>query len=175
MFILSEERDENPRKAFDDYECYLQENKTRLTPNVFSLATSDWYFNFQDHRCPHDGRLIKAVMLERTKSALIETTQTEDDIHQLFQDDTIDIRIQLVNAWGDGVITLDYLAVHAYRLSAFDISGSHDDWRYDEFRLSENGFMLHEIEWRSFPGYAVWEIEAEDIQYRWTARTVSPA
>jgi hypothetical protein len=46
---------------------------------------------------------------------------------------------------------------------------SHGDWRYDEFRLSERGHLIHEIEWaygvecRAFS----WIIEADDIDFRW--------
>ena len=39
------------------------------------------------------------------------------------------------------------------------------DWRYDEFRLSPAGHVLHEIEWAGAPSVeARWLIEASDVQ-----------
>jgi hypothetical protein len=46
---------------------------------------------------------------------------------------------------------------------------SHGDWRYDEFRLSKRGHLIHEIEWAGAPGRAdkafSWTIEAADIDF----------
>ena len=43
------------------------------------------------------------------------------------------------------------------------------DWRYDEFRLSERGHLIHEIEWApQVQGKPLsWIIEADDIDFRW--------
>ncbi len=38
------------------------------------------------------------------------------------------------------------------------------DWLYDEFRLSDNGHLLHEIEWADG---GRWLIEADDIEFDW--------
>jgi len=37
-------------------------------------------------------------------------------------------------------------------------------WRYDEFRLSENGHLLQEIEWATG---SRWLIEANDVEFNW--------
>ena len=48
---------------------------------------------------------------------------------------------------------------------------SHGNWRYDEFRVSELGHLLHEIEWAGARGAQrrsfSWLIEADDIDFRW--------
>ena len=38
--------------AFRRYQEYLQSLRDVFPPSAFTLATSDWYFNFNDHRCP---------------------------------------------------------------------------------------------------------------------------
>jgi hypothetical protein len=43
----------------------------------------------------------------------------------------------------------------------------HRDWRYDEFRLSAAGHVLHEIEWAGPSSTSRWLIEASDVEYRW--------
>ena len=44
------------------------------------------------------------------------------------------------------------------------------DWRYDEFRLSSDGSVIHEIEWAGFPAdeAARWCITASDVEFHWT-------
>jgi hypothetical protein len=54
VFILSADgRDEDVVGAFRRYQDYLQSLKDGFPPSAYALATSDWYFNFNDHRCPH--------------------------------------------------------------------------------------------------------------------------
>jgi len=43
----------------------------------------------------------------------------------------------------------------------------HDDWRYDEFRLADEGHLIHEIEWWGRGEVARWVIEASDVQFSW--------
>ena len=54
-FILAADgRDADVGGAFHRYQEYLQSLKDVFPPSAYALATSDWYFNFKDHRCPHD-------------------------------------------------------------------------------------------------------------------------
>jgi hypothetical protein len=43
------------------------------------------------------------------------------------------------------------------------------DWLYDEFTLSPDGHIIHEIEWAGFPHDegSRWIIEASDIEVQW--------
>lgn len=77
------------------------------------------------------------------------------------------IRIRLLGAYHDGVIELFYPEVVRYQLNARDVSAGHRDWRYDEFRLSDSGHVIHEIEWASVGESARWLIEARDVHFSW--------
>jgi len=57
--------------------------------------------------------------------------------------------------------------VTSFKIDAFNIKAGHSDWRYDEFRLSKSGLLLHEIEWSGYEDTSIWLIEAEDIEYEW--------
>jgi hypothetical protein len=57
--------------------------------------------------------------------------------------------------------------VFTYRLDAWEGEPGHRDWRYDEFRLSEAGHLLHEIEWAGANSTSRWLIEASDVEYTW--------
>jgi hypothetical protein len=80
----------------------------------------------------------------------------------------------LLGAYHDGHIEITYPKMFSYALQSFMPGkvASHGDWRYDEFRLSERGHLLHEIEWAGAPGAQgksfSWLIEADDIDFRWT-------
>ena len=57
-FILAADgRDDDVVNAFRRYQDYLQSLRDTFAPSAFALATSEWYFNFNDHRCPHDAWL----------------------------------------------------------------------------------------------------------------------
>ena len=43
----------------------------------------------------------------------------------------------------------------------------HQDWRYDEFRVTDQGHVLHEIEWNGFLETGRWLIEASDVIHSW--------
>ena len=156
-FILSDsERDEI---AFARYMKYLARNKAIFPPRAFELATSDWFYNFRDHRCPHD--------------AWLETFQLSETSERKAQLRSCSISPRLLGAYHDGHIEISYPEVFSYSFQSF-MAGkvtSHGDWRYDEFRLSEHGHLLHEIEWAGAPGAQgksfSWLIEADDIDFRW--------
>jgi hypothetical protein len=65
----------------------------------------------------------------------------------------------------DGHIEIRYPQVFAYSPSFDRAEGGHGDWRYDEFRLSDEGRLIHEIEWRWQHGS--WLIVASDIEFQW--------
>jgi hypothetical protein len=154
-FILSEDyRDEDVVAAFDKYRSYIENNKTYFPPSAYKLAVSDWYYNFSDHKCPHDAWLETLSIVEPSKGERNEIRKTE-------------IKVKLLGAYQDGYIELNYRNVASFKIDAFNVKGGHSDWRYDEFRLSESGLLLHEIEWSGNKDTSKWLIEAEDIEYEW--------
>lgn len=70
---------------------------------------------------------------------------------------------------------LTYPRVHAYRLNLNHGERGHHDWRYDEFRLTDDGHLLHEIEWWGSEETGKWLIEADDVEYRFLPLDVDAA
>lgn len=154
MFILSE-RDEDPVGAFSRYREYLEENKGRFPPGAYALATSDWYFDSRNHECPHDAWLEWAKIEE----------PSEGERHEKR---SVALTIKLLGAYHDGVIELRYPKAFEYRLNSVSLEGGHRDWRYDEFRVSSDGYLVHEIAWCGFKDTGSWLIVASDIEFKWT-------
>ncbi len=76
----------------------------------------------------------------------------------------LSLSIELLGAYHDGKINLRYPHVFRYEIGSQDCAFLMNDWRYDEFRLADNGHLLHEIEWGNGDR---WLIEADDIEYKW--------
>jgi hypothetical protein len=158
--------DEAPGAAWERYQAYVRGARDRFPPGAYALATSDWYFNFSDHRCPHDAWLEEMVVVERGSRK---------------DERGVGIRIRLLGAYADGYIELRYRGVVRYRCELWPKKPSegrgHADWRYDEFRLSDGGLLLHEIEWWSNQPTGTWLIEAADVEHTWIplADTSGPA
>lgn len=154
MFLLGPQRDADVVAAFKQYENYLEANRHRFPPSAFSLATSDWYHGFSSHQAPHDAWLESAELRETSSG-----TRQEIRIPSL--------TIRLLGAFHDGHIELHYPQVFGYRLAAHSLGQGHGDWRYDEFRLDEQGRLVHEIEWAAFGAENSWIIVASDVHHKW--------
>jgi hypothetical protein len=76
------------------------------------------------------------------------------------------MRVRLLGAYHDGHIELTYPRVFAYRFET-QPRGGHHDWRYDEFRLTEEGHVIHEIEWCGAAIIGRWLVEASDVHFKW--------
>jgi hypothetical protein len=153
LFILAEERDEDAAAAFKKYRKYLMSVGDRFPPNAFELATSDWWFNFNDHKCPHDAWLEEAVIDEPSTGERYEIRHTG-------------LRLTLLGAYHDLRIMITYKGVIGLSIDASGLNEGHGDWRYDEFRMTDEGLLVHEIEWSRHTTHSTWIITAEDIEYR---------
>jgi hypothetical protein len=156
VYILSAQRDDPEiDDTFAPYEEYLRENRERFPPGAYELAMSECYFGFSDHRAPHDAWLEEVEISEPAEGERREIR-------------TVSIRIRLLGAYHDGYIELVYPRVYSYQIAMHRVDGgAHRDWRYDEFRVTDDGHLLHEIEWWSYRETAKWLIEADDVQHRW--------
>ena len=155
MFILSPERDANATQAFAGYAAYLEQNRAAFPPSAYALATSEWYFDFSVHHAPHDAWLESLTIEEPSSGSRHEIRETT-------------ITIKLLGAYHDGYIELHYPRVFEYRLSAIELGRGHGDWRYDEFRVDQEGRLLHEIQWwSSLTSQSTWLIVASDVQHKW--------
>jgi hypothetical protein len=151
-FILGPQRDFDVHIAFRNYHHYVGCVRDRLPESAAELATSSWYFNFDDQRCPHDAHLERMT--------IDEAISGEDGLGR-----TVSIDVELRRHHYDVLVEyrLHYPKVFAYRLDSFHRGIGERTWRYDEFRLSNDGALLHEIEWA---GTGNWIIEASDIEFR---------
>jgi len=159
--ILGAQRDgdsDRARQLWNEYRSYLRENASAFPPGAYALATSDWYFGFSDHRAPHDA------WLEAFHLAEVGVGERSEERH-------LSLRVRLLGAFHDRILEFYYPVVFGYEMQKPRGYGGHFDWRYDEFRLSPNGSLIHEIEWAGGSGYeARWLIEASDVEFREYAR-----
>ena len=153
-YILSSERDKDDSLAFSNYEEYLTTHKDKFPKSVFNLASSEWWYDFNNHKCPHDAWLERMLILEPSKGERNEERTTE-------------IKVMLLGAYHDGYIELSYKNAVSIKIDSYHVIQGHKNWRYDEFRYSEAGLFFHEIEWAGYEGTANWIIEAENIEFCW--------
>jgi hypothetical protein len=155
-YILSAQRDQDVNAAFRRYREYLAAPERPLPRGAYSLAASDWYFDPRDHRCLHDAWLESVTISEPAAG--------ERD-----QDRGTTISVRLLGAHQNGTIELFYPHVFSYSLASPSCTRGLGDWRYDEFRVSANGRLIHEIEWAGYPydKGSHWIIEASDVEFHW--------
>jgi hypothetical protein len=154
----SDANDERARRnQFDAYVEYLASVRERLPANAYFFAAAPWHYDFSDHRCPHDSWLESLSVIEISSG-------------DRNQDRSVLIKVSLLGAYHDGTIEISYQRVDSYSLDKQGanitppLNVGHGDWLIDEVRLSDRGFILHEIE---FSSGSRWLIECEDIEYRW--------
>ena len=170
-FILAEQRDNDPSDAWwKAYQRYVEENHGRFPVGALELVTSDWYFNFSDHRCPHDSWL-EMERFGETVSHRPNFRRTKTEERSEARQSCLTVR--LLGAYHNGYIELHYPRVYSLALSAPNLNRGLGDWRYDEFRISDTGNLVHEIEWSSFEGDSRWLIEASDVQFKWIYPTTN--
>lgn len=132
----------------------------RFPPGARSLATSNWYFSFDDHRAPHDAWLLSVVFEEIAAGARHDER-------------AVSLRLRLRGAYHDHELEFCYPKVFAYTFQGRAVAFGHGDWRYDEFRLDQAGHSVHEIQWYGMGELAIWVITADDVIF--TSRKVSSA
>ena len=155
-YILTKDRpnnsDEEWQSGWSAYRAYLDSVKGQLPRAAYEFATASWHYDFEDHHSPHDGWLEEVVIREPASGARKENRSLE-------------IVARLLAAYHDGHIELKYSDVQNYSLASGVANGSgHGDWLYDEIRLSEQGRVLHEVEWS---GGGLWLIECGGVVYKW--------
>ena len=150
-----------PGASFRRYREYLEQYRSTFPPGAFALATSGWYFDFSDPRCPHDALLEQAVFSEPGAEARGAAR-------------ILSLKLRLLGSTRDGHHEFRYPRVFRYRFETVDAAWGHRDWRYDEFRVSEEGHLLHEIEWWGPGEVGRWLIQADDVEHRWIPAAGGP-
>ena len=148
MFILYTDNDPD---GYVNYQEYLKANENSFPTNAFKLATSEWYYNFSDHRCPHDAWLEHF------------TLKTENKLHD---QKSIDIHLCLLGAYHDMFLEFHYKNVREYNLTGQNFPSNQEDWIIDEFRMNKNGLLIHEIEWAQKSDItSKWKIVCDDVSF----------
>ncbi len=155
VFILRKDRPENStnefRESWNAYQNYLESVKNNLPQSVYEFAIAEWHYDFSNHKALHDSWLEEIIVREIASGDRKQFCSTE-------------IFVRLLGAYHDGFIELTYKNVQSYSFEKRGFSPINtNDWLYDEIRISQNNFALHEIEWDS----ADWLIECADILYEW--------
>jgi len=149
-FLLSAER-ESPEYLNGDhwqrYMSYLQSHRATMPACAFQIATSSWWYGFENPKGPHDSHLERFEMGDARD-------QTSDER-------VCWIRMRLKSAFS-GHIQLYYPKVYSYSLAMPEEEyPGHGDWRFDEF--SSDGTpsrFTHTIEWADGP---TWRITASEL------------
>ena len=151
-FIL--EADGRTRDGYRLYQKYLETVQNVFPSSAYKIATSDWHYNSNDRRCPHD--------------AWLETFELHEmPTGQRSEDRTLAMSVRLLGAYRDRYIELRYPRVFSYCLSISRGERGQRDWRYDELRMSDRGNLIHEIEWYGSHATGSWIIEASDLEVDW--------
>lgn len=143
--------------AFDAYYSYLESVREKLPPAAYEFAAARWHYDPEDHRSPHDSWVESLLITEPSSGERQEVRR-------------IEIQLRLLGAYHDGHLELVYRDAQRYSFDTRLTPGSgrptqgHGDWLIDEIRLSERGYVLHEI---SFSTGARWLIECRDVEYQW--------
>ena len=151
MFILSGDWDstDNPHavsEAHKKYGAYLLKNKEVFPVSAYEFSMADWHHNYRDHKALHDSWLESIEVIESGRN----------------DERTCDIKVRLLGAFHDGHLVLLYKGVKSYQVGSS--ASEHTAINRDEVRLSDSGYVLHEIQWwQSFS----WLIECEDIFFEW--------
>lgn len=156
-FSASATREEISR-CFATYRDYLESMRARLPSGAYSFAQAEWHYDVDDSRCPHDAWLEALEIYEERIPDNTSQRHTR-------------IKMQLLGAYHDGYITLHHQDVSYYSLSkgpdpnpGTEAFNFHGDWLIDEVYLSDEGLVVHDIE---FANSARWVIHCKDIEYVW--------
>lgn len=144
------------KRKWDEYARYLESIRDRLPAPAFSFATGSWRTP-EDHRSLHDS-WVEFLNL------------SEPSTGERHERRSLQIEVRLLGPYHDGHTTLRYLDVQSYSLEtpyefkSLPLGVGHGDWLNDEVRLSERGFVSHEIE---FSRGSRWLIECRDLEWKW--------
>jgi hypothetical protein len=111
----------------------------------------DWYTFPEDHRAPHDS-WVQAITISEPSSG---------DRHE---HRGLQIHIQLLGAYHDGIIEFIYKGVKSYSLQGMSDVAGHGDWLEDDVQVKRHDYLTHAITFAN----GKFEIEAEDADYKWT-------
>lgn len=135
-------------QACKAYDAHLKVIATKLPEVTRVFVLAPWYQDFNHHDCPHDSWLLNLALNARVKSN---------------EDRTLDLTLKLLGAYHDRVLIFHYRNV---MLCDFEIQkqGRHNtgDWLRDEFDVTADGFVSHEILWQLG---GPWKIICQQVEF----------
>lgn len=135
------------------YREHVARIEPRLPSRVRSFASQEWYYDPNDHRCPHDAWL-ESLTVSDSKANL----KSGDNLK-------VDITVRLLGAYHDRALIFGYTDVRSYQLCGTIGNAAeawHGDWLVDEFNVTNDGFVTHEMQWSSG---STWYFESRDIEF----------
>jgi len=76
----------------------------------------------------------------------------------------LEIHVLLLGAYHDGTIEFTYKGVQHYSMEAMREKAGHGDWLEDQVYIKNRDSLLHKVTLAD----GAFEIEAQDVEYKWT-------
>ena len=122
-----------------------------VTFSLRQCGSFDWYSFPEDHRSPHDA-WVESIMISEPSSG------------ERHQNRGLEIHVQLLGAYHDGTIEFIYTGVQSYEIRAMRDRAGHGDWLKDEVDVRRHDTLRDRVTLTN----GNFEIEANEIQYKWT-------
>ena len=141
---------------FDAYLEYLADMKDRLPLGVRGFLSYEGRFRLDDRQCLHDSWIETFNLIEKGAGSRLQVRDVQ-------------IEVLALGAYHDGYHRITYFNVSSYSMSLpsakrGENSIGHGDWLIDEILLTDDGMVIHEVE---FSDSGSWRICCSDIEYEW--------
>jgi hypothetical protein len=141
------------REDWLKYLSYLDSVWSSLPPGTKTFVREEWFYEHDDHRCPHDAWL---------QDLRVEEHASGD--RQQYR--TLQIKIRLLGAYHDHQLEFVHKNVIEYEARSKNTKRprvAHGDFLWNEIRYEE-GKVVHEL---IFSEDSSWVIKCSDIDYSW--------
>jgi hypothetical protein len=133
---------------FKSYKQHVESLRDRMPAKAFEFASADWHYDDAAIGL-HDSWVESVVLREIAEGERREIRSLE-------------IVVELLGAYHDRIIRLHYTGVRKYELSNDSDEDAHGDWLTDEFDITDDGFVVHEVKFA--PGGS-WRIVCQDVEF----------
>lgn len=122
-----------------------------VTFSLRQCSSFDWYSFPEDHRSPHDA-WVESIAISESSSGERHAKRG------------LEIHLRLLGAYHDGTIEFTYKGVQNYEIRAMHDPAGHGDWLKDEGDVQRHNTLKHRVTLTN----GSFEIDANEIQYKWT-------
>lgn len=133
--------------AWKHYDQFLLTIADKFPEETKSFVLARWYRDPRNHECPHDSWLLNLTI---------------DADFSLERKLNLDLR--LLGAYHDKILKFQYFNVINLDVGFAGLEKENvGDWLYDEFDVTEEGMISHEILWQE--ASRPWKIVAEKVVF----------